>query len=99
MIRALPLLALLALAGCAGSAETRSEVALGIACDNFAAVLERAAIRRKAGELPPQAVSSITSIRDRVKPFCGSDAVVESPGDYVGIVRTAVATITDMIRR
>lgn len=93
---AIAILLALTLAGCAGSIETRSITALGLACDTYASAVSFLAPKRAAGELKPAEVRTISSVREVVTPFCKKGAVVPDPRSALDIISTHVNKLAAM---
>ena len=77
----------LALAACAGTAETRAVGALAIACDAYATALDQLT-PRKAG-LSAALVVRVDRANALVAPACGADSAVD-PAAAVAVVRAGL---------
>ena len=75
------------LASCAGTPQTRADVALAIACDSYATVLDQ--ITPHKAKLSAVAISRIDKTNRALKPACGSDAAMD-PSDAVRIVENGI---------
>lgn len=69
-MKALILIAALALASCAGDAETRATVALSQACNVYATALTDLAALRARNALTPDQVATVDAVRSVVTPIC-----------------------------
>jgi hypothetical protein len=89
MKRYLVILAVLALAACAGDTATRATNALGIACDAHATLLEQVTPLRAAGKISASNVSRVDASIAVVRPVCSKDAVVD-PATAINIVNSGI---------
>lgn len=82
-------LALLAMAGCAGTVETRSTNALAIACDNAATVLDQLTPMKVAGKLSAATIARVDNGKKVIDPVC--------KGGYAGNILSAVGDVEQAI--
>lgn len=82
----------LTLTACAGDIATRSTVALALACDSYATVLDELTPMRKAGKLSAAAIGRVDKANAALKPVCSKNAIVD-PAEGVAIVTQAIGLL------
>lgn len=91
-MKALIIVAALALSACAGNLQTRSTAALAIACDTYASVLDQLTPHRAAGKLSPETVKRVSAANVSVAPACAKGSVID-PAEAIAIVERAIALL------
>lgn len=91
-MKALAIVAALALSACAGNLQTRSTVSLAIACDTYASVLDQLTPMRREGKLSPEVVKRVSDANARVAPACDKGSVLD-PAYAIDIVERAIALL------
>jgi len=81
---------MLALASCAGTADTRATSALAIACDTYATALDQLTPRKAS--LSDTLKGRIDGANALVKPVCAKDAVID-PAVAVQTVQSGIALL------
>lgn len=91
-MKALALIAALALGACAGNLQTRGTVSLAIACDTYATVLDQITPHRAAGKLSAATVKRVSDANARVAPACDKGSIIE-PAEAIATVERAIALL------
>ncbi len=96
MKRYLLVIALLAMAACAGDPATRATNALGVACDGFAVALDQLTPMKAAGKISAANIARVDGAKKAVDQVCLPGAVVD-PADAVNVVNQGI-TLLNQIR-
>lgn len=80
----------LALAGCAGSTDTRSVNALAIACDTYATALEQ--VTPYKAKMTANQIVRVDTANEVVGQACASDSTVD-PREGVAVVSQGIALV------
>jgi len=91
-MKVLLLIACIGLVGCAGSAQTRSKVALAISCSTYAQALSQLTPLRKAGRLSAGTVKRVSDTNVALEPICAVGSLYD-PAAGVAAVEQAIRLI------
>lgn len=89
------IVALLAVAACAGTPEVRGTNALAIACSSYATVLDQLTPIRAKGKISAANAGRVDAANKLVAPACSKDAVI-NPAEAIGVVKEGIALLNSV---
>lgn len=95
MKRYILILAVLAVAACAGDPATRATNALGVACDGFAVALDQLTPMKAAGKISTANIARVDSAKKAVDQACLPGAVID-PATAVDVVNQGIALLNQI---